>query len=113
MEYQLGRQLKEAGFKNPSSDWKGKFRWIDNSPDVVYIPTLPELIEACLEKQPNKYSNFYFNHIFVEADGGYIWEAYFDGGINPKNDYYESGKTPEEAVAKLYISLNKKGNDLR
>lgn len=59
------------------------------------IPTLSELIEACGEE---------FGSLWCDGD---FWVASEEWGRGLENaKYYMSGKTPEEAVANLYISLH-------
>ena len=67
--------------------------------NVAKIPTLSELIEACRKEG------------FSLAYGG-IWRATKEYGYDIKANKFLSksadGKTPEIAVAKLYIKLNEK-----
>lgn len=105
MNYKLAKKLKDAGFPQDFG-WGG---WIckhgaDYDPnrknyckcygdDLIRRPTLSELIEACRNNLWN-----------LEWDGG-KWHANFKQGS--EYDYGETdGKTPEIAVAKLYIKLN-------
>ena len=119
MKYELAKQLKEAGFLQEGN---GEYNTMaemssvgikqivcdDDTEGAVYLPNLPELIEACGES----FDSLWFPPEGI--DGKKIWCA------KPKWDWRKfingdrvEGKTPEEAVAKLYIALNKKGNDLR
>lgn len=85
MTYDLAKQLKDAGFpwKEPSC-----------SPGIAYIPTLSELIEAC---------------------GGSL-DLMMRPGANIASKLHAEefelvkarGSTPEEAVANLWLVLNKK-----
>lgn len=98
MNYAKAKELKDAGFPQYIIE-KGQGYYIDYSPsdggitqDVLlplYIPTLEELIEAC-----GKYVTL--------VDVGPNWRAY----IGPESDC--DGSTPSEAVANLYLELNKK-----
>ena len=87
MNYKLAKQLKDAGFN-------GKYPIVlgdKNNPDVEhYYPTLSELIEACGK----------FKFELIRAQAG--WCAKTKGII------ITSQRTPEEAVAKLWLKLNKK-----
>lgn len=86
--YELAKQLKDAGFK-------GSEKWEDNGDffkSPTPTPTLTELIEACGKK---------FKHLDKE---GNKWYAYNISGYAKD----EGGATPEEAVANLWLSLNKK-----
>lgn len=87
MNYELAKQLKEEGFPFD----KDVIEW-----EPGYIPTLSELIEACGDG---------FHGLWVIQDE---WEAFSEldnGYIVGKNG---EGKTPEEAVAKLWLALNRK-----
>lgn len=70
-------------------------------------PTLEELIDACLEKSENK--DFHLEHLYDE------WAAsvcYIHNENNKKGtwhpDSWYCGATPVEAVAQLWLALNKK-----
>lgn len=95
MRYELARQLKEAGF--PQKKIKYNCQYCEDAfgepeqPDV-YFPTLSELIEACGKK-------FLWLKKDYETDEWYT-EAYGLGIVN-------ICKTPEEAVANLWLALNK------
>ena len=89
MNYELAKQLKDVGFPQTGDNQNGYAN------DGGYEPLLSELIEACgddLEEIKQ----------MKESDlVSYKWEAYTNG-------YYVVGSTPEEAVANLWIALNKK-----
>jgi len=107
MNYELALKLKEAGF--PQEGKNGY--WINSAgvtssikKEAPYVPTLSELIEACgsqflmlrrgLGDKPN--------HIIDKKEGAWMCEcAAWD---RPRF----LGDTPEEAVANLWLSLNKK-----
>ena len=95
------KDLKDAGYIQPiydDADFDGQFR--STTDGLVYAPTLTELIEACgegfltLTKRQLEYK-------YVK----YIWHA------QDNNDLFSVGKTPEEAVAKLWLALNKNVNE--
>ena len=102
IDHKLAKELKEAGFPqnlgvSRDSSWVG----IDNTynhyslgEDYCYIPTLSELIEACGEG--------FESLIRTKTKDDYTWSA---RGYNYPTDGY---KAPEEAVAKLWLALNKK-----
>ena len=125
MNYELAKQLKEAGFPQIG---EGNM-WLLDDPKLfedernqtvsvitrdfyvhstairknefgvdVYIPTLEELMEAC-ESEKNSLSLGY----------GGIWRCSVETGF--KNGAFiqikADGKTPSEAVAKLWLELNK------
>lgn len=105
MDYKLAEQLKNAGFPQKSAPFAviplteeeaeaGKYQ------ERVYLPTLSELIEACRDK---------FRRL--ERNDEYADITYF-AVSNVRDDMYDegyvlnNGKTPEEAVAKLWLALN-------
>ena len=124
LNYELAKLLKDAGFPQPDKpegsfdSWTIRERYGENyyktlegeiikqhfSPgqtylkELVFIPTLSELIEACGEE---------FDSLQRVNDdtGVYYWAktmvSFAIGGTEI------SGDTPEEAVAKLWIELNK------
>lgn len=93
MNYELAKELKEAEF--PHSE-----NWVDEcdcfQDDVGYagreVPTLSELIEECGDK------------LFSLTRHGKIWQTNFKDGMAGET----AGKTLEEAVARLWLALNKK-----
>lgn len=100
MNYELALQLKEAGFKqiwirhDYYTDEGMIFRAGTSRPLIgteVSIPTLSELIDACGDK---------FGDITKRSDH---WTA-----GNYHCDEEEMGSFPEEAVARLWLKLNKK-----
>lgn len=99
INYKLAKQLKEVGFPQEvygEASAKGyasraRAMWLNQD---IYIPTLSELIEACGDE-------FGMVEMFRPNVDRTIWYA---RGYNHTVNY--EGKTPEEAVAKLYIKLN-------
>lgn len=96
IDYKLALKLKNAGFKQ--EDW-GKWRkaghipkYEGNGKDEVLISTLSELIEACGDDFGN----------LTRDTWGSFWSC-----NNFQGDSDTQGKTPEEAVAKLWLKLNK------
>jgi len=105
ISYELALKLKEAGFPqdNPKKIWTTETGGWCNFPNGgVFIPTLEELIEACGER---------FNSLERRPDG---WRAV--NHDNPDDFHFDAlipflttvGSTPIEAVANLYLALNKK-----
>ena len=95
MNYELAKKLKEAGFiihtqdkaiKSPNPELN---EWID-------IPTLSELIEAC---KPTENSFFRLGL----SESGWMCRD-----ISLEGQKLIGYKTPEEAVAELWLMLNKK-----
>ncbi len=113
MNYELAKQLKDAGFPFKLKCGLCK-HGIYGAPtlrescdcdreDTVPIPTLSELIEACEEC---------LSHIKrLPVEGKEYWWAVSHCG-HPEhepggNNIEEQGSTPEEAVAKLWLELMK------
>ena len=94
MEHELAKQLKEAGFPQNEEELTCKCGYTNceiHDYERVYIPILSELIEAC-----GKGNVF---ELFEESDS---WKAV----VNYPKIEFERGKTPEEAVAMLWLKLN-------
>lgn len=86
MIYKLAKQLEDAGFPSgkENQDYYEEWRdWIE--------PTLNELIEACGKCN------------FILADVETHWNA---SGYSLNVYHILQGKTPEEAVIKLWLALN-------
>ena len=84
LNYELTKKLKDAGF--PFEFWESKL-----GDDTYTSPTLSELIEACGDR---------FGCLAKKEDGWYACPFPHDklsDGID---------KTPEEAVANLWLELN-------
>lgn len=104
IDYKLALELKNAGFHsiifcdNKKCSCGGK--------DILETPSLSELIEACGEsivslERGSKDVNSPNGWFAFDQDG---WE-----GNTTSFDYDDVfGKTPEEAVARLWLALNKK-----
>jgi len=77
--YELAKQLKDAGWVFPVGNWvEDKY---------LTLPTLSELIEACGE---------HFGQLKRYTNAWQVMDCY---------DLVVTGKTPEEAVAKLWLKL--------
>ena len=110
--YELALALKNAGFPQKGVNWiwrDDSGKWIEeleeNLPDDLeelkenknlYVPTLSELIEACGDR---------FECLSKVEDQWWVDER---GGFfsNGETATY-GGSTPEEAVAELWLALNK------
>ena len=107
MEYKLAKQLKEAGF--PQKKYLGGLHVMENGicPKIrtassVYMPVLSDLIMACGDYfQLTKWNDNNDDEKWIASE-----EIYYDDS-GYQNDTGK-GKTPEEAVARLYIKLNEK-----
>ena len=109
MDYELAKKLKDMGFP------KIRFTTFTatGSDEVILLegPTLSELIEACGDKMVALQRGEVFNGPNYEVKkGGWEavsrWESYNPPEID-ESFPFGKGKTPEEAVAKLWIELNK------
>lgn len=87
MTYQFAEELKDAGFEKKN----GAPIFIE---DDVFPPNLSELIEACGEG---------FDSLGKKNVQGW-WATH----RNKNSLTHFSGSTPEEAVARLWLALNKK-----
>lgn len=104
MNYELAKKLKDSGFPHKCAMLGGEdgndeycFHrdWFEEE-GFLCVPTLSELIDACGEK-------FYRLQIGPSLMGDRnVWYAYMD------EETGMIGDTPEEAVANLWLKLNKK-----
>ena len=88
MNYELAKQLKDSGFRVTVNCIQGP------PPDyeTVSVPTLSELIEACGDRL----------QALVQLDNPVMkWTAEYEHGVF-------HGDTPDVAIAKLWLELNKK-----
>lgn len=111
MTYELAKELKDAGFTQELKENVSDCVYYDPLGQILVAsgaeatlgdgfvkkPNLSELIEAC--------GRGFFSLEFNPYDDKWKWRANMrnegDGTIDPY------GKTPVEAVAKLYLALNK------
>lgn len=106
MNYELAKELKEAGFPQPFLDKKGIAHGALLYPGnpyaygmedkQVYAPTLEELIEACGER---------FGTLERTSIG--VFGAYKKGDMMVNG----VGSTPTEAVARLWLALNRSSTE--
>lgn len=105
MDYEIVKKLKDAGYIQNGRDGLRYFSGVD---EPIYVPSLSELIEACGDK---------FESLtrveWEEAEDTLHWTAYpteesYKGDCMIDCCGYTAGDTPEEAVAKLWLELNKK-----
>jgi hypothetical protein len=120
VNHELAKELKEAGFPQAG---KGT-SYVDlSSKDSFYVPTLEELLEACVELMkpkgplPSELNSFdLYPNLNTNTSGGgkavsdsEEWGVGWSHGSSPdhiqvRNNYF--GKTPDEAVARLWLALN-------
>lgn len=134
ISYELALQLKEAGFPQTGErPWYcGGHIWYEDEEEkgthlecpekeiqsgedrycgsaqltaefAIEVPTLSELIEAC----GDKFDNLSLRHVNSSYDNHAKWGAYASANEH-EEDNIGYGSTPEEAVAKLWLELNKK-----
>jgi len=101
MDYKLAKELKDAGFPLKPHFERGK----DTADNEYELPTLSELIEACGDSliihgpgTSDINENYYYPSMT-------LWTAFYQRG---SNEVRTEGSTPEEAVARLWLALNKK-----
>lgn len=119
MNKELAKQLKDAGFPQEKSGFVFyKLQTGDNAPhyllraryglngytksevlECIDAPTLSELIEACGHQ-----IGFILTEIDESEEPDYGQTSWTAESYN----YNTTGLTPEEAVAKLWLELNKK-----
>lgn len=98
LDYELALKLKNAGFsQGGDGQWDGGSGTIATQESMTYVPTLSELIEACLGN-----GFFILQQAVVNRES--VWQAKIYGN----NKGYFKGSTPEEAVANLWLSLQDK-----
>ncbi len=117
MNYELAKKLKEAGF--PQGSWgeyysggrlySGLVPKSDVDDDVFYVPVLEELIDAC----GKKFSGLICVHSREKKTFKAIENIWLQR-LEPSNSFRDfikgkvvSGDTPEDAVANLWLALNK------
>lgn len=105
MKYILAKKLKDAGFAQTGAGY-GIFEDGDivnvsfighGNVSSVYCPTLSELIEACGDD---------FDRLELNTDSDTQEKYWFASVLSL--DEGRTGSTPEEAVANLWLELNKK-----
>lgn len=116
MTYELAKQLKDAGFEmmqEPVDYSNGKpnreqMRLTNNDNDWFLLPTLSELIEACGDELNTllKFDNFKNPYTWVASTHSPCANYFED--FKEDNCLFGEGSTPEEAVAKLWLTINKK-----
>ena len=98
MEYELALKLKNAGF--PQIRFITQTTTGSDKITLIEGPTLSELIEACVTNKEEK--------CIYRLD--YDWfEKQWEANAGTADEHFTGyGSTPEEAVAKLWLVLNKK-----
>jgi hypothetical protein len=109
MDYALAKELKDAGFPQYGQSYftteddntrlhslgqKYKFGSLSTDKEVVYFPTLDELIDACGDD---------FNSLTYSGSVNNLWWVY-----QRNNDFSTQGHSRVEAVGRLWMALSKK-----
>jgi hypothetical protein len=97
MDYELVKELDMAGFPN----LRGGPFWDVEGPqgERLKVPTLSDMIQAC---GANAFSGL---HYYRNVGNDYWWSSGHDGSHHV---YEGTGQSPEEAVARLWLQLDKK-----
>lgn len=101
ISYELAKALEDAGFPQSGSGTRvaPPDVLVARRHDFVYVPTLEELIEAC--GRP----------LFIESNIGRIGdetqEIWISGKARGMGQKFATGLTPTEAIARLWLALNK------
>jgi hypothetical protein len=96
MDYELAKALRDAGFQQEGRGTRvvDPAAIVARREDFAYVPTLEELIEACVP----------FTYGFTLLRHPEYWSALTHrDGVSVA----DIGTTPLEAVARLWLSLNK------
>lgn len=113
ISYELDKQLQTAGFPHQCTECCDHCHNSrkDGNDKIGYMcePTLSELIEACPKalKNDNEIDAEFFLRFssIMEWQSGYSQYMSYEPSYDHMN---ETGSTPEEAVANLWLELNKK-----
>ena len=99
MDYELAKKLKDAGFPDIQ---EMKLENEEHTEIRYYMPTLSELIEAC---------GYGFRQLVLHTEYnknretiGRVWMA---KAGKKYGGFLKSGHNPEEAVAELWLKLNR------
>lgn len=99
MNYTLAKQLKDAGFPFKDHDRGSDYCLVVGCDGEWHNPTLSELIEACGP-----------DFVVLERWENDLWTAANGAEGSPIRESARKiegeGKTPEEAVANLWLKLN-------
>ena len=128
MTYELAKELKHAGFTQGVGDYlcghkgiecvisDGKLMACGKGNEMVYSPTLSELIDATLSADTMIFS-LLKQSLWHRNETGFTWSVTHGDPSQMKELSHKSiseamttvyGNSPEEAVANLWLALNKK-----
>ena len=101
MNYALAKKLKDAGYPQPLIAYTHMWKR-DGSGVKAYCPDLEELIMKCGDDIESLFKVFKKDRSSKAEDGMFGgWEAIKD------SDTWYWGETPKEAVANLWLEINK------
>src|ERR1700739_4773250 len=102
LSYELAKKLQNAGFAQEGKNgrWYHARHQIECGyyPNAIYIPTLSELLHGCGDN---------FDNLRLGGVEALEWSAYAFHQ-QQRRVCYETGAIPDEAVARLWLALNKK-----
>ena len=109
MNYELAKELKDAGFPQQDYSWicqHGNGVHFLGTPhcEKCFVPSLSELIEVCGDRFGG------LEHWAECVNSNERWESYTPlifTGSEPEHEIVVYAPTPDEAVAKLWLALNK------
>ncbi len=101
---ELAKELKDSDFPDifMTDHENCNYHQVEYIDGIFYhVPSLKELIEALGSR---------FHALQFYDDKSILWIAYSyeNRGFEPAGHIFKDGATPEEAVAKLWLELNKK-----
>src|SRR5688572_20449034 len=107
LSYELAKELKDAGFpQKGSGEYLAEPRKHGGPQTNAYAPTLEELIEKCTLREGNFLKNLVF---YPSAPNGPEWGAFTQFYIEKDGvGVCGKGTTPTEAVARLWLAIQKK-----
>ncbi len=113
MNYELAKKLKDAGFPQDFNVMEPDWIWEEDTTlsqrieDTginklkIKLPMLSELIEACGDD---------FESLNKTKKGWEAWGTYWCCDEHGEGKKIENGPTPDVAMAKLWLALNKKSS---
>lgn len=103
MNYELAKELKDAGFPQYERDTEREGYFVkDENDNDAYAPTLEELIEACVDGEHEVRLIWSFKEKWCASQEGLTFpNGKFEMGV----EIFDC-PTPEEAVANLYLALH-------
>ncbi len=110
MKYELAKELKDAGFPQWRDNENCDDSWLccihrpkdeERDESAVFIPTLSELIEACVPQ----FRRLELQAVHIENEVWYAGAGSWSDAFG--YEFAGRGSTASEAVARLWLALNK------